>query len=218
MLEFYKSALKQGYELWLAGGWAMYPLAINAFILYAKAAQIRVELGRKAFRPMERIARKRHDPVEHASLAARYLNSRDIDVPPDASLEEMEHSFEELRAVELPPLARDLKFLKVAMSAAPLWGLLGTVTGMLSTFDGLARGGGGDKTMDMVARGISEALITTQTGLMIALPGYFFFYYPSGYRDRYEAFLAGIETAYTQANLHLETATNKDSLPLPTPA
>ena len=104
MLEFYKSALKQGYELWLAGGWAMYPLGINAFILYTKAAQIRVELGRKAFRPMERIARKRHDPVEHASLAAQYLNARGIDVPPDASLDEMEHSFEELRATELPPL------------------------------------------------------------------------------------------------------------------
>ncbi len=215
MLDIYKSALKQGYELWQAGGWAMYPLGINAFILYAKAAQIRVELGRKAFRPLERIARRRLDPCEHASLAARYLHSRDIDVPPDASLEEMEHSFEELRATELPPLERDLRFLKVAMSAAPLWGLLGTVTGMLSTFDGLARGGGGDKTMNMVASGISEALITTQTGLMIALPGYFFFYYLSGYRDRYEAFLAGIETAYTQANLHLAPEEPSSAFPLP---
>jgi len=213
MIEFYQNALRQGYELWLAGGWAMYPLAINAFILYAKAGQIRVELGRKAFRTLERVARERLDPVERAALAAQYLNARDIDVPPDATLEEMEHSFEELRATELPSLERDLRFLKVAMSAAPLWGLLGTVTGMLSTFDGLARGGGGDKTMNMVASGISEALITTQTGLMIALPGYFFYYYLSGYRDRYEAFLASIETAYTQANLHLDEGNDAPSLP-----
>ena len=51
-------------------------------------------------------------------------------------------------------------------------GLLGTVIGMLGTFSAISSGGGSE-TVDMVAAGISEALITTQTGLFIALPGIF---------------------------------------------
>ena len=51
-------------------------------------------------------------------------------------------------------------------------GLLGTVIGMLATFKGISSGSGSE-TVDMVASGISEALITTQTGLFIALPGIF---------------------------------------------
>jgi biopolymer transport protein ExbB len=66
-----------------------------------------------------------------------------------------------------------LVLLRTLVAAAPLSGLLGTVMGMLATFSGIATGGRGD-TMDKVAGGISEALITTQTGLMVALPGVFF--------------------------------------------
>lgn len=47
---------------------------------------------------------------------------------------------------------------------------------MLATFGALASGSGGDKTMGMIADGISEALITTETGLIIALSGLFFQY------------------------------------------
>ena len=62
----------------------------------------------------------------------------------------------------------------------------------------LASGAGGDKTMEMIAGGISEALITTETGLVIALPGLFFQYHLARERDRYEAFLAHLHTACTQ--------------------
>ena len=52
---------------------------------------------------------------------------------------------------------------------APLLGLLGTVTGMISTFDVMAVSGTGNAKA--MAGGISEALITTQTGLLVAIPG-----------------------------------------------
>ena len=61
-----------------------------------------------------------------------------------------------------------IRFLRILTGTAPLMGLLGTVTGMLSTFTGMA--GQHSRPLDAVAGGISEALITTQTGLMIALP------------------------------------------------
>ena len=58
--------------------------------------------------------------------------------------------------------------LKVLVSTAPLLGLLGTVSGMLATFQGLNQGNG--NTADLVAAGISEAMITTEAGLLIAIP------------------------------------------------
>ena len=201
MIELYRTALSQAYELWLAGGWAMYPLAINAFILYAKAAQIHSNLKRKGYRKAAKRASKGGSLTAQSEVAEEYLIARGIDLPSEPTLDDTAHAFSELRAIEMPEVERDLRFLKVAMSAAPLWGLLGTVTGMLFTFDGLSKGGGGDNTMNMVASGISEALITTQTGLMVALPGYFFFYYLKGGRDKFEAFAARLESSYTQVHL-----------------
>ncbi len=106
--------------------------------------------------------------------------------------------FEELRSKEIAPFERDLKVMKMCVTAAPLLGLLGTVTGMLATFAALASGSGGDKTMEMVASGISEALITTETGLVIALPGLFFQYQLQRKLSSYKTFLAHLETVCTQ--------------------
>ena len=68
-------------------------------------------------------------------------------------------------------MSHRLVLLNTLVAAAPLAGLLGTVIGMLGTFGGLAAGG--SESMALVAGGIHEALLTTQTGLMIALPGVF---------------------------------------------
>jgi len=66
-------------------------------------------------------------------------------------------------------LTNHLAAIGVLAAIAPLFGLLGTVTGMITTFDVLAIfGTGNSKAM---AGGISEALITTQTGLLLAVPG-----------------------------------------------
>lgn len=114
------------------------------------------------------------------------------------SLKDTKDFFEELQTTEIAPFDRDLKVMKICVGAAPLLGLLGTVTGMLSTFGALASGSGGEKTMGLVAEGISEALVTTETGLMIALPGLFFQYMLARNNERYKAFLAHLETVCTQ--------------------
>lgn len=71
-----------------------------------------------------------------------------------------------------------LAVIGVLAAIAPLLGLLGTVTGMITTFDVLAIFGTGNAKA--MAGGISEALITTQTGLLIAIPGL----YMKGFLDR----------------------------------
>ena len=62
-----------------------------------------------------------------------------------------------------------LSVIGVLAKVAPLMGLLGTVTGMIVTFDIISVFGAGNARA--MAGGISEALITTQTGLMVAIPG-----------------------------------------------
>lgn len=66
-------------------------------------------------------------------------------------------------------LGRSLPLIGVLAAVAPLLGLLGTVTGMMSTFEVMSQFGTGNAKG--MAGGISEALITTETGLVIAIPG-----------------------------------------------
>ena len=114
------------------------------------------------------------------------------------TLKEINIFFDELDKTEIAPLNRDLKVMQTCVSIAPLLGLLGTVTGMLATFAALASGSGGDKTMGMVASGISEALITTETGLLIALPGLIFQYKLGREHQQYKSFLAHLHTVCSQ--------------------
>jgi len=79
-----------------------------------------------------------------------------------------ERAVREILAEESPRLGRYLNTLAVIAGVAPLLGLLGTVTGMINLFEVITNYGTGDSKI--MAGGISEALITTQTGLTIAIP------------------------------------------------
>ena len=72
---------------------------------------------------------------------------------------------------EKPFLRRYLSGIAVLAAVSPLFGLLGTVTGMITTFDVITLFGTGNARA--LAGGISEALITTQSGLLVAIPGLF---------------------------------------------
>ncbi|MCB2215561.1 MotA/TolQ/ExbB proton channel family protein [Desulfofustis glycolicus] len=80
----------------------------------------------------------------------------------------MENALQEAILREIPPLERFLSTLGMLAAIAPLLGLLGTVTGMISTFDVITRYGTGDP--HMMSGGISEALVTTMLGLSVAIP------------------------------------------------
>lgn len=84
------------------------------------------------------------------------------------SHEEIEKAMESVALHEVAKLEKGLWILATVANIAPLFGFLGTVTGMIAAFGALAEVGLGNP--EAVAGGISEALITTATGLMIALP------------------------------------------------
>ncbi len=208
----FASYVESAFDIWDKGGWAMWPLGITAFILYAKAGGMLYSFflikfrQRQYFGGKEVVSKLGVDSA--ASMGAyraaqTYLDFHEVRLPENADYDTVVSAFEELRVHELPPVDRDLKFIQVAIAAAPLWGLLGTVTGMLTTFDGLAKGGGGEKTMNVVAGGISEALITTETGLMVALPGYLLHYILSGKRNDFESFIEHLQNACGQRVLKL---------------
>ena len=79
-----------------------------------------------------------------------------------------ERALAEAMLQETPELEKRLSTLAVIGGAAPLLGLLGTVTGMIQLFEVITVYGTNDPKL--LAGGISEALITTETGLMIAVP------------------------------------------------
>ncbi|MEO1334291.1 MAG: MotA/TolQ/ExbB proton channel family protein, partial [Myxococcota bacterium] len=82
--------------------------------------------------------------------------------------EDLERKLDEVIVRESASFDRFLWIVKVVAVAAPLMGLLGTVTGMIRTFQAITLFGTGDPKL--MAGGISEALVTTMLGLVVAIP------------------------------------------------
>jgi len=95
-------------------------------------------------------------------VLAAYESNRDADT------ETIELKLSEAALKEMPGLTKGLLFIKVVAAVAPLMGLLGTVTGMIKTFQVITLYGAGDPKM--MAGGISQALMTTVMGLVVAIP------------------------------------------------
>lgn len=195
-LERLGSIWSEASGIWVSGGWAMIAIAAIALMMFALGTHIYLRLVSKGFRTVPEGAWKRwlEHPAERTGPVGKLLDK----VSGARTIDEVTRLFEQVRVREAGPFERDLRVMKICVGAAPLVGLLGTVTGMLATFSALASGSGGDQTMGMVASGISEALITTETGLVIAIPGLFFQYQLGRNFERYKAFLAQIETFCTQ--------------------
>jgi len=187
---------EQAITIWVSGGWAMIAIAIVSVVMFWFGLHIFVRLSDTGFSTVnEKMWRtwinhpeKRKGPI--GELLDFVIGGN--------SLKDMAMFFDELRVTELVPFDRDLRIMKICVSIAPLLGLLGTVTGMLTTFDALASGEGGEKTMSMIAAGISEALITTETGLMVALVGLYFQYMLMRKFNSYKTFVEHLETVCMQ--------------------
>jgi biopolymer transport protein ExbB len=178
--------------IWLSGGWVMIPLALLAVFIYATGIQLFVFLGRGNIefgyeREWQEWVR---DPSKAQGRVGEIIRYTQNGV---TASRQVRNRFEEIRLSMLDGIERRLVFLNILVAAAPLMGLLGTVIGMLGTFAALSAGGG-TETAAMVAAGISEALITTQTGLFIALPGIFFTLVIRRRKHSVEAALARIES------------------------
>ena len=108
------------------------------------------------------------------------------------ALESLELKLGEAILRERAPLEKHLTLIKIIAVIAPLMGLLGTVTGMINTFQTITLFGTGDP--QLMAGGISQALVTTVLGLSVAIPVVFFHTLAS---TRSQAILAVLEEQST---------------------
>jgi biopolymer transport protein ExbB len=192
----FEELLVQGYEMWQAGGWAMIVLSVVALVMFTVGVSVLLQIYASGlFRIRERTWRQWLDsPSQRRGAVGRVIER----LSGRRTIEDIDTTIDAIRIGDLEAFDRDLRVMKVCIGAAPLVGLLGTVTGMLVTFDALSTGSGGDKTMSMIAAGISEALITTETGLVIALPGLFFHFFLSRKSQASKRFVARLDSVCKQ--------------------
>jgi biopolymer transport protein ExbB len=126
----------------------------------AVAHKIEETLRNNSLKDIEDIARDK-DSLEGRALS---YGLRHVKEHGTHGLEEIFNSFAQ---VERPALERRLNFLATVGSNAPFIGLLGTVFGIMDAFRGLATSSG---EIQAVLMGISQALVATATGLLVAIP------------------------------------------------
>ena len=110
----------------------------------------------------------------------------------DISKEEIQEAIEEASLLEIPELERNLPVLGTVAVVSPLFGLLGTVTGMISAFTTIALEGTGDP--QQLAGGISQALLTTAAGLTVAIPCLIFFQLFDSWVNRHMVEISQVST------------------------
>ncbi len=184
-------------HIWSAGGWVMWPLLALALMMFFTAIRLWSSLAHRQYRRLPQETWKtwvRHPAQGQGEVGEiiRYV-LEDVRSP-----REINTRFAEVTALTLPPIDRQIQLLGTFVAAAPLVGLLGTVFGMLVTFQALAAGGGGGKVTEAMAAGISQALFPPEVGLCIALPGLVFIQLIRRQRSELEAFLAHLESYVVQ--------------------
>jgi biopolymer transport protein ExbB len=189
--------LDRAVEIWIAGGWSMWAIAFVAFVMCGLAASMTITMVARGMWASSdrRIARMVAEPARRRGNTGRLIDA----ALATGTLEGVDGAFDQYRLAELASFDRKLRMMKICVGTAPLLGLFGTVTGMLATFAALSSGSGGEKTMGQIAAGISEALITTETGLVVALPGLFLQYQVARRVEAFKVFLGRAEHACHRA-------------------
>jgi len=196
--------LQDGWKLFLEGGAIMYMLGGVACILYATAFAALAYVNQGNLNDKE--AARWEEYIENPELADGRLGEALTYVlhGPRLTIKTVSRRFDEIRIDLLSAIDRRLLVLNTLVAAAPLAGLLGTVMGMLAMFAGLSHGKG-PAGMQKVAAGMQEALITTQTGLTIALPGLFIGLIIKSKRDRIQGALVRLESLILSARFKRES-------------
>ena len=182
------------------GGWAMYPLFIFSIALVSLVFYCAWLIRESRFLQPEAMGNIRdairNNDLEVGKAACDTYPGYTTDIVRAAfeaindghnSLSTINEALEERASKVLAAPFVFVKYLQVIASVSPMVGLLGTVSGMVKAFRNIAAQGLGKP--ELLANNISEALVTTATGLLIAIPAlmaYFFF------KNKYTAASAGI--------------------------
>ena len=185
-------------ERWHQGGYVGYAitaLGIFAFLLAIYRFSVLTIVGGRVS------AQLRSDKANTNNPLGRVLKIHEDN--PNMDTETLELKLSEGVLKETPELESGLTLLKIIAAIAPLMGLLGTVTGMILTFQAITIFGAGDPKA--MAGGISSALITTVLGLLVAIPTVLMFTIVNGRAQRIIHILdeqtTGMIAEHTEAKL-----------------
>ena len=178
-------------EIVIAGGWVMVPIILCSVVAAAIILERLWTLQPRRVVPAE-LSRQVWEWVSGNQLNHQHLQELRASSPLGqilaASLASRQQDRATLKEIVedtgrhvVHDLERYLNTLGTIAAVSPLLGLLGTVTGMIRTFSALMSGGTGDPAS--LAGGISEALITTEAGLMVAIPALIAYRYLRGRVD-----------------------------------
>ena len=166
-------------KLFHAGGVVMYPLLFISILIIALAGerlyfwskignrqkqliQTILDLYRnQSTLAIDRLKRERDLPIARIFMAAICLKN--------PTPEAFKLAIENEANAEVPILRRFINVFDAAISLAPLLGLLGTVTGLITSFASLKIGQAGGSSSSNVVGGISEALVSTASGVIVAV-------------------------------------------------
>ncbi|MDP6380197.1 MAG: MotA/TolQ/ExbB proton channel family protein [Phycisphaerae bacterium] len=192
----------------LKGGYTMIPIALASIIALAAILSSFYGLSRGRVIPQkfvegvrERInandvngamdlCRNRPSPIANILLAGLRKHG--------SGTSEIEKGIEDAGSREVNSMRQSIRVLSAVGVIAPLLGLFGTVLGIYRSFGAVATAAG--VRPEVLAVGINEALITTISGLMVAIPSYTFFYF---FRSRVDSLVYDIEELSIDAVEHL---------------
>ncbi len=159
-------------DLARSGGWVMIPLSAVSLIMWTLIAERLITYRRLTSRDIglqDAVHAMQGEAVNYFGRGLRATLVRNF-VRERSGRPELDKRILMECAIKLRPhLNRNLSVIAVMGSVAPLLGLLGTVSGMIATFSVISAIGTGNARP--LAGGISEALVATEAGLLVAIPG-----------------------------------------------
>ncbi|MEI8212471.1 MAG: MotA/TolQ/ExbB proton channel family protein [Planctomycetota bacterium] len=177
------------------GGWMMYPIALCSFALMVYSFERFIFLRRGRVIPLpfvnrliEQLQQQQMDREEALELCERHpspmakIMYAAVKKYGRASVE-VEQAVLDSGERESNHLRRNLRILSGISNVSPLLGLLGTVLGMIQSFNDISSSQAMGRP-EMLAGGISQALLTTAAGLLVAIPAYVLYIYFVGHIDR----------------------------------
>jgi biopolymer transport protein ExbB len=180
------------WDLFKKGGICMWPILINSVVGLAFFFERLIELRKKKHIPKNfdkelvmAVDTRGVDAglalcLERTSSLARVLYAALLRY--GTSRQEMEAAIQDEGARMLYDLRRNCRVIGIMSNTAPLWGLLGTVQGLIMAFDQVAAAGALGRT-ESLATGVAVALLTTAWGLLVAIPLQIAYFFTKGKAD-----------------------------------
>lgn len=181
-------------DLVVQGGWAMIPLGLLSIAMIFFVVQNVVSLRSKNLLHTEMMPEflkmmvegKTREALEHCREKPAMFTlvfgaglERCVDEE-EVDYDKVKESVEEATVEQMTQLMKPIDYLSIIGAIAPMLGLLGTVSGMIKAFHTMGTQGMGKP--ELLAGNIGEALVTTATGLVIAIPAMlFYFYFKKGF-------------------------------------